>query len=96
MAREALASFSDRDVMLFYSHGYPHEMVACFDAADLRTWNVRFGPAILFNCACYNGAPGRWYHVGRGGKFEDRGVVAPEKSVALALLLLTTSVVTLK
>jgi hypothetical protein len=85
-AREALTSFIDRDLMLFYSHGYPDRMVSCFRASDLRAWEVRFPPVILINCACYNGAPGRWYHVGRDGRFEDRGVVPAKDSVALALL----------
>jgi hypothetical protein len=73
-------------VLLFFSHGYPNEMVSCFRARDIRDWDISFPPVILINCACYNGAPGRWYEAGRNGRFEDRGFVAAEDSVALALL----------
>jgi hypothetical protein len=85
-AREALALCKDKDALLFFSHGYPDAMAGCFRARDLREWQVDFGHAILVNCACYNGAPGRWFAPGPGGAAIDRGAVAPDDSVALAVL----------
>lgn len=85
-ARQALADFAGRDVLLFFSHGYPDRMVSCFDAPSLREWNVDLGGAILINCSCYNGAPGRWWEIGPGGAYVDRGVTKSEDSVALAIL----------
>ncbi len=85
-ARAAMADFAGRDVLLFFSHGYPDRMVACFDAANLRDWNVDLGGAILFNCSCYNGAPGRWWEIGPGGAYLDRGLTRAEDSVALAII----------
>jgi hypothetical protein len=85
-ARAALSACRDKDALLFFSHGYPDEMTACFRAADLREWKIDLTPAILVNCACYNGAPGRWYAPGPQGAAVDRGLVEPGDSVALAVL----------
>lgn len=85
-ARAALAALAEKDALLFFSHGYPDRMVGCFTAGDLRDWKVEFAPALLVNCACYNGAPGRWYGIGAGGRFTDRGLVDPARSVALQIL----------
>lgn len=84
-AREALTSCKGKDLLLFFSHGYPDEMAGCFRAKDLRDGNVDLTSAVLVNCACYNGAPGRWFAPGRDG-VEDRGVVARDDSVCLAVL----------
>ncbi len=84
-AREALGSCKGKDLLLFFSHGEPDEMAGCFRAKDLRDWGVDLAPAVLVNCACYNGAPGRWYAPGKGG-VEDRGLVARDDSVCLAVL----------
>lgn len=84
-AQEALASIKGSDVLLFFSHGYPDSMESCFRAKDLKEWQTDLAPAILFNCACYNGAPGRWFAPGAKG-VEDRGIVSRDDSVALALL----------
>jgi hypothetical protein len=84
-ARQILADCKGNDALIFMSHGYPDRMDLCFSAKDLREWEVDLSPAILFNCACFNGAPGRWFEpTGKG--YEDRGVVARDNSVALALL----------
>jgi hypothetical protein len=84
-ARQILEDCKGNDALIFMSHGYPDRMDLCFSAKDLREWNVDLSPAILFNCACFNGAPGRWFEpTGKG--YEDRGVVARDDSVALALL----------
>jgi hypothetical protein len=84
-ARQILADCKGNDALFFMSHGYPDRMDLCFRAKDLREWKVDLSPAILFNCACFNGAPGRWFEpTGKG--YEDRGVVARDDSVALALL----------
>jgi hypothetical protein len=85
-AREALAQCKGCDTLLFFSHGEPHEMAACFRARDLKEWKADLAPAILFNCACYNGAPGRWYDADPKGGVRDRGLVPPADSVALAVL----------
>ena len=85
-ARHAMADFADRDVLLFFSHGYPDRMVACFDAPSLREWKLDLGGAILINCSCYNGAPGRWWEIGPGGVYIDRGLTSADDSVALAIL----------
>jgi hypothetical protein len=84
-AQKALDSCRGKDALLFFSHGYPDEMSLCFRARDLRDWKVDLGPAVLVNCSCYNGAPGRWFAPG-SSRVEDRGVVARDDSVALALL----------
>lgn len=84
-ARRALAGLRGHDALLFFSHGYPDAMASCFRARDLRQWNVDLAPAILVNCACWNGAPGRWYAPGPGGPV-DRGVVEAGESVALEIL----------
>lgn len=84
-SRGALEALQGRDALLFFSHGYPHEMAGCFTARDLREWKVDLSPAILVNCACWNGAPGRWFAPGPDGPV-DRGVVSPEDSVALEIL----------
>lgn len=84
-ARTALGKLSGRDVLLFFSHGYPDQFVGGFRAADLREWKIDLAPAVLINCACYNGAPGRWYELSPQGGV-DRGLVKPDESVALALL----------
>jgi hypothetical protein len=84
-ARAALGKLSGCDVLLFLSHGYPDQFVGGFRAADLREWRIDLAPAVLINCACYNGAPGRWYELSPTGGV-DRGVVKPAESVALALL----------
>jgi len=86
-AKAAFADFATRDVLLFFSHGYPDQMVACFKAPDLREWKVDFAGAILINCACYNGAPGRWWEINfADGSYIDRGVIEPDKSIALAVI----------
>ncbi|MEW6745206.1 MAG: hypothetical protein AB1486_20835 [Planctomycetota bacterium] len=85
-ARPALQAMRGKDILFFMSHGYPHEMSGCYRASDLRDWKVDLTPAILFNCACYNGAPGRWFDIGPGGRFVDRGLVSGEDSVALQIL----------
>lgn len=86
-AKAAFADFATRDVLLFFSHGYPDQMVACFKAPDLRDWKVDLHGAILINCACYNGAPGRWWELNfADGSYVDRSVIDPEKSVALAVI----------
>jgi hypothetical protein len=84
-AREALESARGKDMLLFFSHGEPDEMGSCFRAKDLREWKVDLAQTILVNCACYNGAPGRWFAPGPKG-VADRGVVARSDSVALAVL----------
>ncbi len=84
-ARNAFQGMKGSDALLFFSHGYPDEMSFCFRAQDLRDWKVDLWPSILVNCACYNGAPGRWYAPGRGGP-EDKGRVDPKVSVALQIL----------
>jgi hypothetical protein len=83
--KEALDRLKGRDALLFFSHGYPDEMGSCFRADDLRKWKINLSPAILVNCACWNGAPGRWYAPGPTGPV-DRGVVDPDASVALQIL----------
>jgi hypothetical protein len=85
VARQALADCQGKDALLFFSHGYPHSMEFCYRAKDLREWKTDLSPAILVNCACYNGAPGRWFEAGPKGPI-DRGLVAREDSVALAVL----------
>lgn len=85
-AKAALQSFTEKDALLFFSHGYPDRMVGCYTAADLREWKVRFAPALLINCSCYNGAPGRWFDFGPGGRFKDAGRIDPAASVALQIL----------
>ncbi len=84
-ARQILQDCQGNDALIFMSHGYPDRMDLCFHAKNLREWNVNLSPAILFNCACFNGAPGRSFQP-KGNGYEDRGVVAPDESVALALL----------
>jgi hypothetical protein len=84
-ARQALADCQGKDALLFFSHGYPHSMEFCYRAKDLREWKTDLSPAVLVNCACYNGAPGRWFDVGPKGPI-DRGLVARDDSVALAVL----------
>jgi RNA polymerase sigma factor (sigma-70 family) len=84
-ARQILSECKGNDALIFMSHGYPDRMDLCFRARDLREWGVDLSPAILFNCACFNGAPGRWFEPSGKG-YEDRGVVARDDSVALALL----------
>lgn len=85
-AREALAGCRGKDALLFFSHGYPDEMAGCFRAADLRAWGVDLAGAVLVNCACYNGCPGRWCGPGPGGTVAAHGPVARDESVALAIL----------
>ena len=82
-ARAGLAACRDKDLLLFFSHGYPDEMAACFKAPDLKGWSA--SGAVLVNCSCYNGAPGRWFGPGPDG-VKDMGVVRPQDSVCLALL----------
>ncbi len=82
-AAAGLAACRDRDLLLFFSHGYPDEMAACFKSPDLKDW--RSPGSILVNCACYNGAPGRWFGPGPEG-VKDMEIVAKEKSVCLAIL----------
>lgn len=84
-ARQALTDCKGKDALLFFSHGYPDSMEFCFRAKDLREWKTDLSGAILVNCACYNGAPGRWFAPGPKGPV-DRGVVAAADSVALAVL----------
>ncbi len=82
--RDALAGCRGRDALMFFSHGYPDEMAGCFRAKDLRDWKVDLTGSVLVNCACYNGAPGRWFEPGPKGVAERR--VARDDSVALAVL----------
>jgi RNA polymerase sigma factor (sigma-70 family) len=84
-ARQILGECKGNDALIFMSHGYPDRMDLCFRAKDLREWRVDLSPAILFNCACFNGAPGRWFEP-NGKGYTDRGIVARDDSVALALL----------
>ncbi len=84
-ARAALERLAGRDLLMFFSHGTPTEMSLCFSARDLRAWGVDLAGAVLVNCACWNGAPGRWYDPRPTGGV-DRGLVGREDSVALALL----------
>jgi hypothetical protein len=83
-ARDTLSSLGGRDALLFFSHGQPECMEGCFRAQELREWKVDLSPAILFNCACFNGAPARWWELGPAGVEEKR--VESESAVALALL----------
>ncbi len=85
LAQEALRALRGRDVLLFMSHGYPHEMSGCFRGRELREWAADLSPAVLLTSACWNGAPGRWYEPHPKGA-RDRGVIDPGESVALALL----------
>lgn len=84
-ARKALTELRNCDALLFYSHGSPTTMSGCFGGEELGDWRLDLSPAILFNCACYNGAPGRWYF-SPTGKPSPQGLVARKQSVALALL----------
>ncbi len=84
-ARQILDDCKGKDALIFMSHGYPDRMELCFSAKNIHEWQVDLSPAILFNCACFNGAPGRWFHP-KGKGYEDRGIVARDESVALALL----------
>ncbi len=83
--REVLQGAKGVDTLLFFSHGYPDEMVACFKGPDLSDWKVELPGTMLVNCCCYGGAPGQWWEP-RPGAFVDRGKVKLEDSVALALL----------
>jgi hypothetical protein len=83
--RQILTDCKGKDALIFMSHGYPDRMDLCFQAKNLREWKVDLSPSILFNCACFNGAPGRWFRPDGKG-YEDRGVVPRDDSVALALL----------
>jgi hypothetical protein len=83
--RESLKDLRGRDGLLFFSHGYPDEMAGCFRARDLRDWKIDLSPAVFVSCACWNGAPGRWFAPGPDGPV-DRGVVKADDSVALALI----------
>ncbi len=83
--RAALTKLAEDDALLFMSHGYPDEMASCFRAADLRIWDLEWKASVLVNCACYNGAPGRWFAPGPSGPV-DRGVVDAADSVALEIL----------
>ena len=82
-SRAGLAAAKDKDLLLFFSHGYPDEMARCFRAPDLRDWKP--GGAVLVNCAGDNGAPGRWFAPAADG-VRDMGVVKPDDSVCLAVL----------
>jgi hypothetical protein len=82
-AEAGLAAARDKDLLLFFSHGYPDEMVKCFRAPDLKDWKTN--GSVLVNCACYNGAPGRWFAPSELG-VRDMGVVKPDDSVCLAVL----------
>ncbi len=84
-ARAALTALRGADALLFFSHGYPDEMCLCYSAADLREWNVDLAPAVLVNCACYNGAPFLWWKPQAGG-FAPQQPVSPDRAVALAVL----------
>src|SRR5262245_18876502 len=63
----ALASFHGLDLLTFFSHGYPDQMVGCFTGRELREWKVDLRQTVLISCACFNGAPGRWWMLGAGG-----------------------------
>lgn len=85
-ARAALADLAKKDALLFFSHGYPDEMVGCFKAKELRDWQVELKPALLVSCACYNGAPGRWFAPGADGSPRVQPAPAPADSICLQLL----------
>src|SRR5262245_5978919 len=82
-ARTGLSELRGCDLLLFYSHGSPMAMGDCFRGEELGSWGVDLSSAILFNCACYNGAPSRWFS-SRTGK--PHASVPRNQSVALALL----------
>jgi hypothetical protein len=82
-AQAGLAAAKDKDLLLFFSHGYPDQMVHCFRAPDLKDWKTN--GSVLVNCACYNGAPGRWFAPSETG-VRDMGLVKPDDSVCLAVL----------
>jgi hypothetical protein len=82
-SKAGLAAAKDKDLLLFFSHGYPDEMARCFRAPDLKDWKT--SGSVLVNCACYNGAPGRWFAPAADG-VTDMGVVKPDDSVCLAVL----------
>ena len=84
-AREALERMAGRGLCLFFSHGYPDRMEACFTAEELRRSGVRLDGTVLVNCACFNGCPGRWWAPGPQG-MQAMPPPAPEASVALELL----------
>jgi hypothetical protein len=85
-AKDALAGSRGKDALLFFSHGYPDEMAHAFRAADLRAWQVELPSAVLVNCACYNGCPGRWFAPGARGRPEAKPPPSRDDSVALAIL----------
>jgi hypothetical protein len=84
-ARKGLSELRGCDLLLFYSHGSPMAMGSCFRGEELGSWGVDLSSAILFNCACYNGAPSRWFF-SRTGKPTPQASVPRNQSVALALL----------
>src|SRR5262249_13386780 len=62
-ARKALAAMGGRDVLFLFSHGYPDRFEGAFSGKDVTAWlrsdgGADLSPAVLFNCACWNGAPG--------------------------------------
>lgn len=89
-ARAALERMGGRDVLLFFSHGLPDRMVGCFDAQTLSdavsAGEVDLGPAVLVNCACFNGVTGGWFLAGEDGRFRRQPPIAREDSIALAFL----------
>ncbi|MBL9120566.1 MAG: hypothetical protein JNL80_11710 [Phycisphaerae bacterium] len=84
-AREALASFAACDLTLLFSHGHPDRMEFCFSGRDLREWKASLPPSVVINCACWNGATGRWWEEGPNGPIQQASV-SPDDSVALAML----------
>lgn len=84
-ARAALDAMREHDALLFFSHGYPDRMASCFTGENLRDWKTSLRASVLVNCSCYNGATGRWFAPGPNGPI-DKGIIAPDASVALALL----------
>ncbi|MBI1853829.1 MAG: hypothetical protein HYR85_26125 [Planctomycetes bacterium] len=84
-AQEGLADLRGLDALLFYSHGSPRGLDSCFNGQEFTRWKIDLSPAILFNCACFNGAPSRWFF-SPSGKPTDRGPTPRDQSVALALL----------
>ncbi|MBX3356308.1 MAG: hypothetical protein KF724_11500 [Phycisphaeraceae bacterium] len=83
--RETLTSAKDLDLLLLFSHGHPDRFEGCFTGAQFREWGVRLPGAVVVNCACWNGAPGRWWSLSPRGYAEQPPTPTGE-SVALAIL----------
>jgi hypothetical protein len=66
----------------FSGHGFPEQVVGGMDAADVK--GLRLPGAVVLNVACWTGVTRTWFEE-TDGKLA-RLEVAPEKSLALALL----------